>query len=81
MYYSFVLIAYKSQFVSTCRIFLCLKLSLHKEIVIILSDHMQPKPSFTLFCELIYGLEMIQLIQKKAAYMWSCNNEVIGHSK
>jgi len=33
----------------------------------ILSDHMHPKPSFTLFCKQIYDLEMIQLDSKLVA--------------
>ena len=37
------------------------------EIVMILSDHMHPKPSFTLFCKQIYDLEMIQLDSKLVA--------------
>jgi len=34
----------------------------------ILSDHMQPKPSFTLLCEHIYGLKMTQQDSKFITY-------------
>jgi len=40
----------------------------------ILSDHVQPKPSFTLFCEQIYGLDMMQQDSKFiACFLPTCS--------
>jgi len=80
-FYSFVLIAYwiaemHRNLLAHIEYF-CTRNFLYafqQVIVMILSVHMHPKPSFTLFCKQIYYLEMIQLDSKFfTCFLYTCN--------